>query len=145
MQVIWGWMLLILGGALYLGQIISSINFKLAQRIGIQEKANVTDSLIQRNERYTAYWDIVTLGWLPLAGILMIVDHEWWPIISLVGGAIYFDTSGREAVKNISFRHEGMNLGTDSQQKIFFASYIVMAVMAIVTIVYSISNLSSAL
>ena len=133
--------MLILGGALYLAQIISSVNFELAQRMGIQEKPEETDALLQRSERYTAYWDLVTLGWLPLAGALMITNHEWWPIISLIGAAIYLDTAGREAMKHLSFRHEGIRVGTEKQQKTFFASYLVMAVIAIVLMVFSISSL----
>ena len=145
MQVAIGWVLLILCGALYLAQIISSVNFKLAQRLGIQENPKDTDPILQRSERYTAYWDLMVLGWLPLAGILMIVDHKLWPIVSLIGGAIYLDTSGREAVKNISLRHEGVKVGTNKQQKIFFSSYIVMAVIAILIIAYSLSELGSKL
>ena len=124
MQAVIGWGLLLVGGALYLAQVISSVNFRLAQRLGIQEDPEFADPLIQRSERYAAYWDLVTLVWLPLAGILMIINHEWWPIFSLIGGAIYLDTSGREAAKYISFRHEGIKLGTDKQQKVFFATYI---------------------
>ena len=141
MQAVIGWIVLILGGALYLAQVISSANFQLAQRMGIQEKPEETDALLQRSERYTAYWDLVTLGWLPLAGALMITNHGWWPIISLIGGAIYLDTAGREAMKNLSFRHEGIRVGTEKQQKTFFASYLVMAVMGIVLMVFSISSL----
>ena len=142
MQVVIGWILLILGGALYLAQVISSVNFQLAQQLGIQENPEETDNLLQRSERYTAYWDLVTLGWLPVAGVLMITNHSWWPIVSLIGGAIYLDTSGREAMKNLSFRHEGIRMGTDKQQRKFIASYFVMAVIAIVLIVYSISSLA---
>ena len=145
MQVAIGWGLLIFGGALYLAQVISSINFKLAQQLGIQEDPVDSDPILQRSERYTAYWDLVTLGWLPIAGFLMIVNHGWWPIVSLIGGAIYLDTSGREAVKNISFRHEGIKTGTDKQQRIFFVSYIVMAIIAIILIAYSVSVLVSRL
>jgi hypothetical protein len=75
----------------------------------------------------------------------MIINHEWWPIMSLIGGAIYLDTSGREAVKIISFRHEGIKIGTDKQKRLFFASYIVMAVIAITLIAYSVSALVSRL
>ena len=145
MQVTIGWGLFIFGGALYLAQIISSVNFELAQRLGIQENPEYTDPILQRSERYTAYWDLVTLGWLPLAGVLMIMNHEWWPIVSLIGGAIYLDTSGREAAKNISLRHEGIKTGPDKQQRIFFASYIIMAVMAVILITYSVSALASRL
>jgi len=145
MQITMGWVLLFLGGALYLAQIISSINFRLAQKLGIQEKAELTDSLLQRSERYTAYWDLITLVWLPLAGAMMIFNHDWWPIVSLIAGAIYFDISGREAVKYISFRHEGVRLGSEKQQKAFFATYIVMAVIGIILSIYSVNTLMSKL
>jgi len=144
-QEIIGWGLLIMGGALYLAQVISSVNFQLAQRLGIQEKPEFTDPILQRSERYTAYWDLLTLGWLPLAGVLMIINHEWWPIMSLIGGAIYLDTSGREEAKNISFRHEGIKVGTEKQKKLFFSSYIIMAVIAVIVITYSVSVLVSRL
>jgi len=141
MQDTIGWMLLILGGLLYSAQLISSVNFKLAQRLGIQENPDETDSLLQTAERFVAYWDLVTLGWLPLAGLLIIIDHSWWPIISLMGGAIYLDASGREAAKIISFRKEGIRIGTIRQQRVFFASYIIMAVIGLVVIAYSINKL----
>lgn len=141
MQIIIGWILIIFGGGLYLAQIISSINFPLAQRLGIQEKAETSDALLQRSERYTAYWDLLTLLWLPVAGILMVVNHRWWPIISLIGGSIYLDTAGREAVKSQSFRHEGLKVGTAKEQQVFFASYIVMAIIAIIVILFSIFHL----
>ena len=143
MQVAIGWGLMLSGGALYLAQIISSLDFGLAQRLGIQEKPGATAPLLQRSERYTAYWDLVALVWLPLSGVLMIIDHEWWPAVGLIGGAIYFDASGREAAKYISFHHEGVEMGTEKQQKIFFSTYIVMAVIAIGLIAYSINALSS--
>ena len=145
MQAFIGWILLTLGGTLYIAQIISSINFELAQKLSIQENAGQTDPLLQRAERYTAYWDLLTLIWLPLAGLLMIINHHWWPIVALIGGAIYLDSSGREAAKNISFRHEGFKTGTNKQQKIYFSSYIVMLVIAIFVITYSISHLTSRL
>lgn len=141
MQITIGWTLLLLGGLLYFAQVISSINFKLAQRLGIQESPKETDSILQTAERFTAYWDLVTLVWLPLAGLLMIIDHNWWPIAALVGGAIYLDASGREAAKIISLRKEGLRLGTKNQQRVFFGSYIVMVVIGVVLISYSISNL----
>jgi hypothetical protein len=128
---------------LYFAQLISSINFKLAQRLGIQEKPEASDSILQTAERLTAYWDLVTLGWLPLAAFLMIIGHDYWSIVGLPGGAIYLDTSGREAAKIMSFRKEGVRLGSEQQQKIFFASYIVMAFMGLILISCSINELMS--
>ena len=141
MQIAIGWVILLFGGLLYFAQVISSINFGLAQQLGIQEAPEETDSILQTAERFAAYWDLVTLGWLPLAGLLMIIDNDWWPIIALVGGAIYLDTSGREAMKIISFRKEGVRLGTKKQQRVFFGIYIVMAIIGLVLICFSVSEL----
>ena len=141
MQLALGWAFLILGGLLYVAQVISSVDFRLAQQLGIQESPEESDSILQTAERYTALWDLVTLGWLPLAGLLMILDSPYWPLAGLVGGAIYLDTSGREAAKIISFRKEGVRLGPEKQQKVFFASYIVMAFMGLVLIGYSVKEL----
>jgi len=142
-QIYIGWILLILGGFLFLAQVISSVNFGFAQRLGIQEAPEASDTLLQTAERYAAYWDLVTLGWLPLAGILMIYDHAWWQIVALIGGAIYYDASGREAAKNISFKKEGIRLGTEKQQKMFFCSYILMAIIGVALIGYSAWELTS--
>lgn len=64
-QQLIGWFLIIFPGILFLGQIISSVNFALAQRLGLQENPGETDLLLQRAEKYVAYWDLVTMGWLP--------------------------------------------------------------------------------
>ena len=134
MEIYLGWILIILPGILFLAQVISSISFPLAQRLGIQEKSEHTDRLVLRAEQYVAYWDLLTLVWMPLAGILMVSGHQHWPLVALFGGAIFFDTSGREAAKNLSFRHEGLRVGPPGQNRFFFSTYIIMLVLALATI-----------
>ena len=141
MQLILGWLLIIFPGILFVGQLISSLNFELAQKLGLQEKPETADAILQRAERYTAYWHLVTLVWLPLSGFLMIINHPFWPYASLIGGAIYFDASGREAAKILSFKHEGINTGTTKEQKLLFATYIIMAIIAVIVIAASLDNL----
>ena len=140
-QLFLGWVLIIFPGILFIGQIISSVNFSLAQRLGLQENPNETDPLLQRAEKYTAFWDLVTLGWLPLSGILMVVNNSAWPLAAFFGGAIYLDTAGREAAKILSFKHEGIRIGSPKQQRFFFATYVVMAVLAIVVITYALGSI----
>lgn len=141
MQTILGWILIIFPGILLLGQIISSINFPLAQKLGVQEKSGSADPLFLRAERYAAYWDLVSLCWLPIAGILMVINHAWWPHIALIGAAIYIDTAGREAAKNLSFRHEGIKSGSEQEQKLFFPTYIIMLILGVIVVVYSLQPL----
>ena len=97
-QITIGWACLILGALLYIAQLISSIDFKLAQQLGIQENPEETDSILQTAERYTAWWDLVTLGWLPLAGLLMILENSCWPAIRSGSGKNHqFSKGGGQA------------------------------------------------
>ena len=137
MQLLLGWLLIIFPGILYVGQLISSVNFPLAQRLGLQENPKETDLLLQRAEKYTAYWDLVTLIWMPLAGVLMVMNSSSWPLFALLGGGIYLDTAGREAVKILSFKHEGIRIGAPKQHRLFFATYFIMAAIGIIVVAYS--------
>jgi len=141
MQLLLGWLLIIFPGLLYIGQVISSINFPLAQKLGLQENPDEADLLLQRAERYTAYWDLVTLVWLPLSGVLMILDNPAWPIVALFGAAIYLDAAGREAAKILSFKHEGIRVGSPGQHRLFYSTYLAMAVLAIVVILFSVGHI----
>ena len=137
MQSVLGWILIIFPGILFIAQVISTINFRLAQKLGLQEKPEHTDKLVMRAERYVAYWDLVTLVWMPAAGILMVLDHDLWPLVSFFASAIYLDTSGREAVKILSFKHEGLRLGSNNQHIFFMSTYLIMAVLGLVVVSYS--------
>lgn len=143
MQILLGYFFLIFPGILYVAQVISSVNFPLAQKLGLQESPEQADPLLQRSEQYTAYWDLLTLGWMPLAGVLMVFDASVWPLFALIGGSIYFDTAGREALKILSFKYEGVKVGSPKQHKWFFSTYFIMALLGLVAVVYSLSALWS--
>lgn len=143
MQTVLGWTLIIFPGALYVAQLISSVNFSLAQRLGLQEDPDEADALLQRAEKYTALWDLVTLVWLPLSGLLMVVDSPAWPLFGLIGGAIYLDAAGREAAKILSLQHEGVRIGAPKQRRFFFSTYLIMGVLGVLVIMYSARQLGN--
>lgn len=142
MQTILGWVLVVIPGMLLAGQFVSVINFPLAQKLGLQEKAGTADALKLRAELYTACWDIPSLVWLPVAGVMMLADHAWWPQLSLIGGAVFVDTAGREAAKNLSMRAGGIRIGTVAEQRLEFITYILMALLGLVTIIYALDSLA---
>lgn len=142
MQLVLGWILIAVPGLLVLGQLISAINFPLAQRWGLQEKADTADSLTQRAELHTAYWDLLSLIWLPLAGLLMIMDHSWWPFLALLAGGIYFDCGGREAAKMLSFRAEGIRIGSVNEQRLYFGTCVFIGLLGLLAIIYALSVLT---
>ena len=82
MQLMSGWILVVIPGLLLGGQLVSVVNFPIAQKLGRQEKADTPDPLKLRSELFSVYRDLVSLVWLPVAGVLMLVDHVRWPHVS---------------------------------------------------------------
>ena len=104
------------------GQFISTLNWPLAQRLGLQEAGEHTDPLFRRLERNTAIWDLCSWWTLPLAGLLMLLDHAWWPFVAIFAGGVYADTAGRELAKLWGLGSEGVRTGTaqDARTRLIF-------------------------
>lgn len=120
----------------YIGQLISVVNLRLAQRLGLQEKPDGVDPLYVTLELWTARWDLWWVWTLPAAGILMLMDHAWWPYAAMIGGGAYVDTGGREAAKVLGLRQQSVRTGTPAEQRtgmILFGSFLVIGGLAIVT------------
>lgn len=118
----------------WLGQLISGINYPMAQRLGLQESNEGTDPLFRCAETNSARWDSLVLWTLVAAGVLMLMDHPWWPVLSLVAGGIYLDAAGREFAKSLSLHKSGVRIGTWKEMKtakVFFVSMCVIALLVL--------------
>jgi hypothetical protein len=78
---------------------------------------------------------------MPFSGVLMVTNNSFWPLVAFFAAAIYLDTAGREAVKILSFKHEGIRIGSPHQHRVFFSTYIIMAVFSLVTLIYALSEI----
>ncbi len=123
LQIILGLLWLVVGRFFYAGQFVSTVNFPLAQRLGLQEKPENVDPLIRKLEKNAAGWDLLAIWIPPLAGILMLLDHEAWPAMCLVASGIYFDTGGREWAKIRGLRAHGVPVGNDKERKVIFGTF----------------------
>ncbi|MBN1268034.1 MAG: hypothetical protein JXB04_00460 [Kiritimatiellae bacterium] len=126
----------------WVGQLISGLNYSLAQKLGLQEKAGGTDPLFRRAERNTARWDALVLWPLSLAGILMLANLPWWPYIALIAGGIYLDAAGREVAKLMCLRKEGIRIGSPRDQWIAATFFLLMLLIALSVIVYALAALA---
>ena len=111
---------------LYVGQAISIANFSLAQRLGLQESPDDTDPVFSHLELWTARWDLWVLWTLPAAGILMLIDHWLWPYAAVIGGGVFVDAGGREAVKMLGLKERGVQIGSRREFLIASVAYIYM-------------------
>ena len=123
LQIGLGWIWLIAGGLLYAGQLISTVNFPLAQRLGLQERPDNVDPVIGQLERKAAGWDLIAIWTAPVAGLLMVWNDTLWPAASLVAGAIYLDAGGREWAKILGLRAHGVPVGSAKERAIIFGTF----------------------
>lgn len=123
LQTLVGLLWVTVGLLLFVGQVISVVNFPLAQRLGLQEDPETADPMSSRLELMTARWDIALLWLQPISGLLMLLDNPWWPAMSLIAGGIYLDTGGREWVKIEGLDAQGVPLGSAKEQMIMKVTY----------------------
>ncbi|NNE52462.1 MAG: hypothetical protein HKN30_08665 [Sulfitobacter sp.] len=141
LQIILGLLWLAVGGFLYAGQLISTVNFPLAQRLGLQEKAENVNPLIGELERKAAAWDLFAL-WIPLlAGFLMLLDHAAWPVACLIASGIYFDAGGREWAKIRGLMAHGVPVGNRKERKVIFGTFSFFLITALAGILLGIAAL----
>ena len=120
---------------LYAGQVASLVDFEWAQRHRLQEGPEHTDPLANRLELWTARWDTLWTWTLPAAGLLMLLDHSWWPYAAMIGGGTWVDTGGRELVKVLGLRDQAVRVGTTVEfrnMKVFYWTAIALGLLAIV-------------
>jgi hypothetical protein len=141
MQIALG-IIALLGGFLVLGQLISVVNFEFAQKVGLQEKDEATDPLFRHLELNTARWDQFVLWTLPFTGALMLADHSWWPYVALIAGGVHVDTAGREVVKHLGLRSQGVRIGAAQEVRLYFGALAVMAAIGLALIGYALTDLA---
>jgi hypothetical protein len=128
---------LLVGSLAVVGQLISVFDFKLAQRWGLQEKDEYTDTLHRRLELSTARWDVVVLWTLPLAGVAMLLDTSWWPWVALIAGGVWVDAGGREYLKWVALRDQGVRIGAEPEIRLGRAFLALMVALGLALIVHS--------
>ncbi len=139
MRIALGIVALLLGALVVVGQFISTVDFQLAQRLGLQEKDEATEPLFRHLELNTARWDLLVLWTLPLAGVLMVAENSWWPWVALIAGGILVDTAGREAAKGLGLRAEGVRIGAPNEVRVYFGFFALMAAVGLALIIYSLA------
>jgi hypothetical protein len=133
---------LLLGLLVFVGQFISIVNFPLAQRLGLQEKDDSTEPLHRRLELNTARWDLAVFWIVPLAGILMLLDHSWWPYLALVAGGILVDTAGRETAKLLGLRAQGVRIGSSQEVRQYQGLFGLMTAIGLWVAIYGLVDLA---
>ena len=139
MRVTLGILALLVGSLGLVGQLISAIDFRLAQKLGLQEKDDETDHLYRQLELNTARVDVLVLWTLVVAGALMVIDHSWWPWMALIAGGVHLDAGLREIAKGRGLTTEGIRVGSPTEVRLGIGFLTLLAAVGLTLIVYTLT------
>ena len=112
MNTLWGLVLVVFSlGLCWLGQVVSALAPRLAERLGLTEREADVDPVFHADAHAEAIWDAWSLWPLPVAGILLLLDHPAWPYFGLVGGGMYLYFAGRGVVVRLVLRRRQVRIG----------------------------------
>ncbi|NNE74820.1 MAG: hypothetical protein HKN26_14230 [Acidimicrobiales bacterium] len=143
MRVAWGVVVVLLTGPTWVGQVVNAVAPGPAARFGLTEAEADVEPLFWVDTRAEAAWDAWTLWVLPVAGVLMVADHDWWTYFGLVGGGSYLYFAGRGVVARLRMRRDGFRIGSDRDVRVGIAALAVWGLVAAGTIAAAIGSLES--
>ena len=132
MQTALGIIGVVVGVAGLAGQSLAALRPRLAPQQLARNELSVPDRLYRQLERNSALWDLFVIWTLPVAGVLMVFDHSWWPSVALVAGGACAASGGREFAKMLSFRNEGVRIGGEGEIRLAFTFLGLWGVVAVI-------------
>lgn len=112
MEIIWGGLLTLLCFIAWAGQLIFAISPEFAARLGLGESEGDVDAVFYIDVRGEAIWDSMIIWILPFSGILLMLQHPYWPYFALVGGGSYLYFAGRNLTTRLIMQRRGIRIGT---------------------------------
>ena len=108
---------------------------------GLQDIGDPSD-LTHRLDLWTARFDVLWLWTLPTAGVLMLINHSWWPCAAMIGGAAYIDGLGRYMFTVLGLREQGVWTGSPREWLAIKAIFLPVIVLGGVAIAMSLAEVA---
>jgi hypothetical protein len=141
MNITWGVVLTLLSLIGWAGQVITALSPRTGTKLGLAEPESMVDPAFAADVRAEAIWDIFVLWTLPVAGILLILNHSWWAYFGLVGGGMYLYFAGRGILQRLIMKRRGFRIGTPTNVKLAYVFCSLWGVAAVVTIALAVTAL----
>ncbi len=143
MITIIGIIVIIVGLLVYVGQSLSFLAPELATKIGLNDPEEEMDQSLYIIETKANGLSDMLLTWtLPLAGLLMILDHVSWPYFALVGGGIYIYFALLTIFCRQYLKKAGKKVGSPSSEKAAYIFSVIWIVTSVTMITLAIQKLA---
>lgn len=143
MGIAWGIVVVVLSLLGWGGQVVSWLAPAIAARLGLTESEEAVEAVYHADIRGEALWDALVLWTMPVAGILLIADHEAWPYFGLFGAGAYLYFAGRGIVTRLVMQRRGFRIGTAQNVSAGYLFLAVWGVMGGVTAAAAVVALAS--
>lgn len=117
------------------GQAVSVVDFRRAQRWGLQEKDANSEPLVRGVERASARWDLLSLPLLPLGLMLHGRGHQAGPLLTLFGAGVCFDAGGRELAKHSALAASGCALGSEAERRLYRRTMALLSAVGVLLVI----------
>jgi hypothetical protein len=142
-NIVWGVLLMLVGSLAWLGQLVSAIWPKTAERLGLTEAEDAADPVFNADVHAEACWDLFTLWALPVAGGFLIFGHESWLPLGLIGGGVYVYFAGRGIAARITMLRRKIKIGTQQNVRVGLGFLAVWGVFGLGTIGLALMRLTA--
>ena len=142
MNVVWGLILILFTLILcWLGQVISAVSPTTAAKLGLTEAESEVDPTYFVDGRGEAIWDALSLWVLPVAAVLLLIDHPSWAYFGLVGGGMYLYFAGRLLIVRRLMQQHNIRIGKPDMMKLYNGVLFLWGLIAVITIIMAVSDL----
>jgi hypothetical protein len=101
------------------------------------------DPVFHADSRAEAFWDALSIWPLPLAGVLLLLNHPWWPYFGLVGGGMFVYFAGRATAVRLTLHRRGIRIGNPKRLAAYYAIILFWGLLGAVTIVMAVLTLEA--
>ena len=106
-------LVIILGLICWLGQTLVVFTPNIAVKLGVGEPEDEIDRAMYLFERFSQGIMDILLTWiLPASALMMLLGHELWPILALIGGGVYLYFPGVFSITRIVLKKDGRKIGS---------------------------------
>lgn len=142
MDTFWAVALIVFGLLAWGGQTISWFAPRTAERLSLVEREDTVEPVYWADIRGEALWDLLTLWTLVAAGVLLLLDHRWWPYFGLLGGAVYLYFAGRGILSRLEMQRRGFRIGDPGTVRLGLIMLSVWGAVGAITVIASITSLN---
>ena len=143
MITIIGIIVIIVGLIVFVGQGLSFFAPNLATKIGLNDPEEEMDQTLYVIETKANGLSDILLTWIfPLSGLLMIIDHRFWPFFALVGSGIYLYFALLTIFTRLFLKKIGKKVGSISSEKTAYIFSVIWIFSSITMIALAIQELT---